>query len=622
MKNDNLKKYIPSAEYLIVISGRTRNSVLKNIQNAYDFIQNEAELELKDFSIRLLSTYRRLDFEFVVIVNSFEELEKKMLSALSSNRHISSYLKDKKCAVLLPNKENLEVSFESFYLNKSNAKKRWLMNMAAEGLDEYLSNCFSYLDMLHNLSIQPNLFFGLEEANVILEHFESALSEETLLNALYREAKRLTLQDLEEKIQKLFFILNQQTIDSLIIFAPNEELKNCILNNSKRYQDIEIHIISNQKLLLESLSYVEKHCQSIIPNKAFSRKFKRLHLPNYEFDDERYLVRKSNYMLGGSASMQSEIFKTKDVKEAKFTLEQILFEMGAKVIDEEMTISDLNFTSLEIMQVVAKISKEFGERIPLNLFYENKPLVQIFDDIIDFFESNYIQTKGFISLNEVVEPRGTMIAFPPALGYGLFYSNIVEFFTDFNFYSFDFSNEVDIIDYYTKQVMNNISISGPIYILGFSAGGTLGFEVAKNLEENGMKITKLLMVDSTYKVETGNVDIVEVEEALATEMESLFLRHDNELKETLDVYKKGAVSHIMNYHNIVNSGSVASPITYFYAYNNDQRELWEQSSRDNVEYVLLEGSHNEIFSEEHWEDNCNAIRKNIVLEEEYSSELN
>ena len=67
----------------------------------------------------------------------------------------------------------------------------------------------------------------------------------------------------------------------------------------------------------------------------------------------------------------------------------------------------------------------------------------------------------------------------------------------YSFYSFNFIESDNRIDEYIKIILNTQK-EGPYILFGYSAGGNLAFEVAKELISRGHKISHMIIWDSFF----------------------------------------------------------------------------------------------------------------------------
>ncbi|WP_249712944.1 thioesterase domain-containing protein, partial [Bacillus cereus] len=85
----------------------------------------------------------------------------------------------------------------------------------------------------------------------------------------------------------------------------------------------------------------------------------------------------------------------------------------------------------------------------------------------------------------------------PVLGYGMMYQPLAKQLSGYRNCAFDFIEEDNRIERYT-ELINQLQPDGPVKLFGYSAGCTLAFETAKQLEAEGRKVERLSTVNS-YK---------------------------------------------------------------------------------------------------------------------------
>ena len=96
-----------------------------------------------------------------------------------------------------------------------------------------------------------------------------------------------------------------------------------------------------------------------------------------------------------------------------------------------------------------------------------------------------------------------VFAFPPLYGFGLFYSKMAALISDCSFYSFDYISGKDKLAHYTGAI-KSIQPDGPYMLLGYSAGGRLAYEVAKELRRQGDEVSGIIIIDTVLESYQSN----------------------------------------------------------------------------------------------------------------------
>jgi iturin family lipopeptide synthetase A len=85
--------------------------------------------------------------------------------------------------------------------------------------------------------------------------------------------------------------------------------------------------------------------------------------------------------------------------------------------------------------------------------------------------------------------------FPPIIGYGLGYRDLAHRLNGYAVYAFNFLEEDDRLRRYV-DLITGIQAAGPYILFGYSAGGCLAFEVAGEMERQGLRVSDIIMMDT------------------------------------------------------------------------------------------------------------------------------
>ncbi|MCP4130915.1 MAG: amino acid adenylation domain-containing protein [bacterium] len=182
-------------------------------------------------------------------------------------------------------------------------------------------------------------------------------------------------------------------------------------------------------------------------------------------------------------------------KKVRAIWEEIL---GFDYIEEDDDFFEIGGNSLGIVVMATKIGEEFGIEIPLTQLFKKLTI----KELVSFLEkqqgsetsrkTNSRDDEMPILLNR--ESAKNVFCLPPGMGMALSYKALSDFFPRYFFYSFNYIDTKENIAAYTQKIIS-IQPTGPIVLLGYSAGGSLGFEVAKELEKNGRIVSDLIIID-------------------------------------------------------------------------------------------------------------------------------
>ena len=169
-------------------------------------------------------------------------------------------------------------------------------------------------------------------------------------------------------------------------------------------------------------------------------------------------------------------------KKLKSIWEELL---GIKQIGIDEDFLDLGGHSLLVIMMSLRIQREF--KVEVSLF--------------DIFKAMTIQNQAKLIEREIKSiglPKEKNIAllngkkqralfcFPPVGGYGLYFLPFAKEISNYSVYGFNFIEHENRLQEYTSQIIKR-QPDGPYFLMGYSAGGNLAFELAKEMERLGLQ---------------------------------------------------------------------------------------------------------------------------------------
>jgi|GEM_PF-794143 len=285
---------------------------------------------------------------------------------------------------------------------------------------------------------------------------------------------------------------------------------------------------------------------------------------------------------------------------------------------------DLGGSSLGIILMVSEIYKTFQVEISVMQVFADARIKAISAIIKE--KSKGILTKEHpespvLLLNEP-KPRH-LFFFPPLIGYGIGYKELSTFIEDYSVYAFNYIEENDKLKKY-MDVITRIQEKGPYLLFGYSSGGNLAFEVAREMEAEGYEVSDIIMMDAFFKDikffhSSGeeNNRFHHAVEAAVTSMGIAFLKEEI-------VNKTKRYSHY--YWNLINQGMVQANIHSIEAEDKKEREAriraaekgssqkgnpafpgWEKHTLNKCIVYQGSGSHIEMFAPPFLEKNATLI---------------
>ncbi|MGG3871097.1 non-ribosomal peptide synthase/polyketide synthase [Brevibacillus laterosporus] len=316
-------------------------------------------------------------------------------------------------------------------------------------------------------------------------------------------------------------------------------------------------------------------------------------------------------------------------------IEEQLTAIWQEVLEvEQIGITDHFFEigghSLKAMLLISKVYEYMQEELPLHLVFQ-QPTIQKMAEFI--LHKQYEQNAGHpILLNN--KTIRSVFSFTPIGAHSTFYQKLAKEIHDVSLYSFDFIEAENRIEQYINAMIQ-IDSEGPYTLMGYSSGGNLAFEVAKELENQGHQVSSIILFDSYWKekeIEQTAIEARKEIEAFFTEIgthNEMFnmTREDLELFVTNDFVKQSFIqnmlSYLMFYNQLVNEGRIKAPIHLIQseyeseniaAYEAEKwnEEVWAQASEQFINY-RGHGEHSKMLSGEQIPKNASMLES--ILQE-------
>ncbi len=269
--------------------------------------------------------------------------------------------------------------------------------------------------------------------------------------------------------------------------------------------------------------------------------------------------------------------------------------------------------SLNLISLANKINQVFKVNVKMTNLFKHLTIKNMSSLIIKAFISEDEQLAAL--LNE--EKDNKIFCFPPILGYGIAYKEVAEKLSNYAVYSFNFTNKQNIVEEYTDYIVKTQS-EGEYILFGYSIGGNMAFEVAKELEKRNKVVNKLIIMDSAV---------------VTDEVKKRFNENENqridELKEKIEEYKiydvhsheilEKTISYGAYFRGIVHQGTINADIHYIQSSILDNSEIrkWDLYTSGKCVYYNGYGAHIDMLSGENYSRNIEIIEsilRNTSLE--------
>ncbi len=160
---------------------------------------------------------------------------------------------------------------------------------------------------------------------------------------------------------------------------------------------------------------------------------------------------------------------------------------------------DIGGNSIAAVDVLVELEKIYHKRYPIDIIFQNQTVRQLAKAILEQYVHNLCA-----KLNN--GPLGNIILLPPVGGNLLCYENYLKYLTDFNVYGMSLGQEKiaqlsdaatisDICDIFIHVLMQTVHLKSVI-LCGWSMGGALAYHMAPRLEQLGVEVRGVYMIDS------------------------------------------------------------------------------------------------------------------------------
>lgn len=265
---------------------------------------------------------------------------------------------------------------------------------------------------------------------------------------------------------------------------------------------------------------------------------------------------------------------------------------------------------------IEEINTVFGKNLTPDQIQAGT-LPEVVYDVLFKVEETALQ--GYLTVNK--GNTGTLFAFPPAIASGLFFMGWKEVFKDYSLIAFDFLQRANLLDEYILRIKQEQPV-GPYYLLGYSAGGNMAFEIAKKLEESGESVEQLLLIDAATNPQNPDFTLADAA-AEAEKIINLFSIDSDKnpiapnLQMQIDVPRltERITQYIFHTTRTATSGKIRAAISVFLSQDpqevGDRRVEWKNHTTGKFQLINAYGSHHFMFSEQYGKMNQEIIRAEI-----------
>lgn len=314
-----------------------------------------------------------------------------------------------------------------------------------------------------------------------------------------------------------------------------------------------------------------------------------------------------NNLLCSDSKQDDLFFETKKLS-IEDTLKQIFKEcLQVSEVNNNDDFYHIGGDSLSAIRLLELIEKRFN-RISMSELIENSSILKL---------KNLIEKKKDINFSSIVilkkEGRKPPLFLIHPIGGTVFcYIELMKYLNNdrpcygiqdpgIHFSDVHFSSIPEIASFYLQEI-KSIQSKGPYLLGGYSFGGSIAFEVARQLEQNGEDVSRLLLIDS-WAVFSNELKqhskFCEIMEFILEDMKNYISDSIQDKKKLLDL----AWSRMQLLFDYV-PNVIAAPITLMkardilpeYSVINETANHWQSYARNPINIYNIAGNHKSLLS--------------------------
>ena len=363
------------------------------------------------------------------------------------------------------------------------------------------------------------------------------------------------------------------------------------------------YVVSKEKL---DLSDLRDHLAQELPDYMIPSYF--VSLEKLPLTSNGKIDRKALPEPAGNLGTGVEYIAPANETEAKLALiwQDIL---GIAKVGTRDNFFELGGSSLKAMILVSRINSEFSMDMPLRVVLK-LPTIQMLAEYLfnlERFTEKSQDDQPMVLLN--MKQHQNIFAFPPIAGFAGTYGNLAKSISSHSFYSFDFIEEDERLVKYADWIYE-VQKEGPYILFGYSGGGNIAFEVAKELKRRGGEVSDIIMLDSFRVYDEHALDQIEVKREEVEQQVLAYLSQYSPVGAGFQDQKTDFDSIVAKVYQkefqygqfmkkTVNSGMIAADIHIVKAESGkkqDQNTCWDKVTTGKVIIYQGAGSHGDMLT--------------------------
>ncbi|MFF0506549.1 amino acid adenylation domain-containing protein [Streptomyces fimicarius] len=283
--------------------------------------------------------------------------------------------------------------------------------------------------------------------------------------------------------------------------------------------------------------------------------------------------------------------------------------LGRERVGLEDDFFELGGSSIKLIELLHHLRTEFGVGVPVSRLYQVTTLHGMAATVEDVLHGTSADELPSLTFNAGQHPA--LFCFPPAGGHGLVYRGLAAHLPDHTLIGFNYLPGDDKVARYA-DLIEAARPDGPYRLLGYSLGGNLAFETAKELERRGRRVAHVVILDSrriltAYEPDTSGIAVFEAELA------------DHLRKHTgSEAVTRETLAHAAEYlafcGRTPNTGTVAATVSVITdeekatLYAAGEHGTWHGSSTGATAVLRGSGVHADMLDAKHLPRNAELVR--------------
>ncbi|MFJ6440632.1 amino acid adenylation domain-containing protein [Streptomyces sp. NPDC091649] len=283
--------------------------------------------------------------------------------------------------------------------------------------------------------------------------------------------------------------------------------------------------------------------------------------------------------------------------------------LGREQIGLEDDFFELGGSSIKLIELLHRLRTEFGVGVPVSRLYQVTTLHGMAATVEDVLLGTTADELPSLTFNAGQAPA--LFCFPPAGGHGLVYRGLAGHLPDYAVTGFNYLPGDDKVARYA-DLIEAARPDGPCLLLGYSLGGNLAFETAKELERRGRHVAHVVILDSRRILTAYEPDASGIA-AFETELADHVRKHTGS-----EAVARETLAHAAEYlafcGRTPNTGTVAATVSVITdeekaaLYAAGQHGTWHGSSTGVTAVLRGSGVHADMLDAKHLPRNAELVR--------------